>query len=114
MSGADYARIKDPARTEHYVYRLYGKRGRPLYIGCSMNLKVRLREHRYNGNFGHLIERVETEGPYNYDDARRIERAAIETEKPKFNREWTPRFRRGYRTDKQPDWWRSPAPGWSA
>ena len=91
---ADFARITDPSRREHFVYRLYGKRGRLLYIGCSMNLERRLREHRRS--FGErLAPRVKATGPYNYETARRIERAAIEAAQPPFNREWTEGHRRG-------------------
>lgn len=111
---ADYDRIHDPERQEHYVYRLYGKRGRLLYIGCSMNLKLRLSEHGRNGNFGHLITATSIEGPFNYFEGRRIERAAIESERPEFNREWTPRYRRGVVGWKQPDRRAIRAEGWSA
>lgn len=95
MAGADYARIKDPARREHYVYRLLTKRGKTLYIGCSMNLKLRLSEHRRHGGYGHAIHRVKCYGPYSYDAARALERRLIEAEEPPFNTEWTRRHVRG-------------------
>jgi excinuclease UvrABC nuclease subunit len=91
MPGADYTRIRNPELTEHYVYRLLGKKGRLLYIGCSMNLKGRLAEHRRNGLFGHLIGRVETEGPYDYFTARGVEREAILRLRPPYNTEWCAR-----------------------
>lgn len=94
MTGADYSRIHNPDLTEHYVYRILGKRGRLLYIGCSMNLRQRL--HRYqNLTWGHLIGSVEIEGPYNYADGRAAEKAAIQANQPAFNTEWTLREQRG-------------------
>lgn len=91
----DFERIKDPARREHYVYTLLGPRGRIIYIGCSMNLTLRLKEHRRNALWGHLWTRVKARGPYNYQTARRLEREAIEAAQPPFNIEWTKGHRRG-------------------
>jgi hypothetical protein len=95
VSGADYARIQDPDRREHYVYRLLNKRDQVIYIGCSMNLPLRLREHRLNGRFGHLWVRVSASGPYNYQTGRAKERAEITDLEPEFNTEWTKRHQRG-------------------
>jgi predicted GIY-YIG superfamily endonuclease len=98
----DFARIKDPARREHYVYRLLTKRGRTLYIGCTMNLPRRLRDHRNHGTYGDLWVRAKAYGPYPYHVARAMERRLIEAEQLAYNREWTPRFRRGFALSKQP------------
>lgn len=92
---ANYADIKDPANRKHYVYRLLTKSGRTIYIGCSMNLKVRLREHRQHVVYGDSIARVKCYGPYNYEAARALERQLIEAEEPLFNTEWTRREMRG-------------------
>lgn len=92
---ADYARIHDPNRTEHYVYRLIGDKQRLLYIGCSMNLRLRLGEHRRSGHMGHLIRSIETFGPYSYQEGRSLERRWIQIEQPPFNVEWTSREQRG-------------------
>lgn len=89
--GADYDRIRDPERHEHYVYRLLDAKGRTLYIGCSMNLKLRMSEHRRNGRFGHLLVDYVTIGPFNYQDARRAEAVLILNEKPPYNSEHLPR-----------------------
>lgn len=78
----------------HFVYRIYGRRGRLLYIGCSMDLPRRLAEHHRSG-LGRLMHRVETEGPFDFTTARAIERAAIEATTPPFNTEWTSRYQRG-------------------
>lgn len=93
---ADYNRIHDPERTEHYVYRLYGRRNSLIYIGCSMNLRIRLAEHRRR--FDGQIVRVEVDGPFNYTEARRLEREQIQALRPKRNVEWTPKHRRGVST----------------
>lgn len=91
MAGADYGRIRDPELTEHVVYRLLNRRGRTLYIGCTMNLKSRVAEHRRNKLLGHLIADVVTIGPLSYQEARRVEALLTLTEKPEFNSEHKPR-----------------------
>lgn len=94
---ADQARIHDESRAEHYVYQLIGHDGELLYIGCSMNLRLRMIDHRRDCQKGHLIAAVETAGPYSFKEARRLEREQIEAEQPPFNIEWTrrdPRFKR--------------------
>lgn len=91
MAGADYGRIQDPARSEHYVYRLLSARGRTLYIGCTMNLAARIAEHRRNARLGHLFTDYSTIGPFNYQDARRAEAVLILTETPPHNSEHRPR-----------------------
>lgn len=96
MSGADFSRIKDPNRFEHHVYWLLNSRGRILYIGCTQNLPFRLSEHRRNGRFGDQWTEVATEGPYNYDTARCIERAHIFEHRPEFNNEWREGYNRSF------------------
>lgn len=80
---------------DHYVYRLLGKRGRVLYIGCTSDMKRRMAEQRRCGLFGHLIHKVETEGPLPYAEARDLERRRIEEKPGAFNVEWTPKHHRG-------------------
>jgi excinuclease UvrABC nuclease subunit len=89
---ADYERIRDPGRAEHYVYRLLGPRGKVLYVGCSMNLELRLKDHGRNRQWW---AKVSTEGPFDYFTARRRERELIEELQPPRNIEWTKRHRRG-------------------
>lgn len=96
---ADYARIHDPGLREHFVYSLYGRRGHLLYVGCSMNLALRLREH--SRRFGLALARVETLGPFTYQIGRRVERELIETRPGKYNLEWTNRYVRGYSPTKR-------------
>lgn len=92
---ADYERIHDLEREEHYVYRLLGARGRVLYIGCSMVPDKRIAEHRRNGRFGHLVGATEQFGPYSYQEGRAVEAAWISAEQPPFNTEHTHREQRG-------------------
>lgn len=98
---ADQQRIHDPNLREHYVYRLLGKRDRLLYIGCSMNLPLRISEHKRNARFGHLIGRVEKFGPYSFREARDVEAAWIRAAQPPFNTEYTHGHRRGVALSKQ-------------
>jgi predicted GIY-YIG superfamily endonuclease len=79
----------------HFVYRLLGKRGRVVYVGCTMNVSRRLAEHRRSGGIGEAFARVEVEGPYSFDEARARERELIEQRPGAFNVEWTDRHRRG-------------------
>lgn len=98
----DYARIKDPNRREHFAYILIGPRGKILYIGSTMNLRRRLREHRSSawGSYS----RVKAFGPYNHDTARALERRLIETHQPVHNTEWTKREQRGVAIFRQRSW----------
>jgi hypothetical protein len=77
----------------HYVYRLLNCRGRVLYVGCTSNLSLRMSEYRrFLAVRGRRAEHI---GPYDFETARRIERALIRLEDPPTNIEWTPRHVRG-------------------
>lgn len=79
----------DPAELRqrpHYVYRVYGRRGRLLYVGCTSNLDLRKRDHRSWSGWWPLAHRWAVEGPYSYQAARILELAAIHLEVPQFNR----------------------------
>ena len=82
-------------KRDHYIYRLLGKGGRVLYVGCSSRPEGRIAEHRRGHGWGHLIHKVETEGPFTYADARALERRRIEEKPGAYNTEWTPKHHRG-------------------
>jgi predicted GIY-YIG superfamily endonuclease len=73
----------------HFVYRAFDAEGHLLYVGCTQNLKARWQQHRFNNR--HWVvqtERMKVQGPYPYRTARAIEKAAIESEGPRYG--WTP------------------------
>lgn len=83
---AQAALIQDPARREHYVYWVYDASGVLLYIGCSMNPRRRWSEHVADKReWIGFAARFRLQGPYNYETARRLERAAIDSHEPPFN-----------------------------
>lgn len=71
----------------HFVYRVYGARGRLLYIGCTSNLALRKRDHRlWSGEWFSKAKRWDIDGPHDYRTARALELAAIHAERPRYNR----------------------------
>jgi hypothetical protein len=84
----------------HFVYRLLGRRGRVLYIGCTVNPQQRTSVWKRSHTIGPLIGRVELIGPLSFRAARRVEKALIEQQGPAFNVEHTPRHRRGWSTSR--------------
>lgn len=81
----DFARIHDPACRRHFVYRAFDAESRLLYVGCTMNLDRRRKEHRSDSPWFVHATRFRIAGPYNYQTARRIERETIATEQPLYN-----------------------------
>lgn len=78
----------DRTAREHFVYWAYDASGRVLYIGCTRAPGGRWKAHGQN-NPGLVANtaRCKMRGPYVFDVARRIERAAIFKENPLFNLE---------------------------
>jgi hypothetical protein len=87
---------------DHFVYYLLSKRSSILYIGCSMNLNLRLAEHRRNALWGHRVDSVAIDGPHDFTTARRLEAEAIAAFQPPYNTEGTPRHHRGRRWNRPP------------
>lgn len=88
----------DPARREHFVYRAFDAKGQLLYVGCTMDLDRRYKEHsarKHPSRWWHLAVRFVLSGPYNYDTGRRLEREAIRSEAPIWNTD-EPRRKRLY------------------
>jgi predicted GIY-YIG superfamily endonuclease len=85
------AGVRDNLRVApHYVYRCYAINGALLYVGCTTNLKTRLREHKGSDSktpapwYG-VTARVTTEHFPDAATARHAEDEAIRTEFPVFN-----------------------------
>ena len=77
----------NPDRREHFVYRCYDIDGDLLYVGCTMDLDRRRKDHSgLNGSaWWPLLDRVRLAGPFNYSTARQIERDAIRDDWPIWN-----------------------------
>ena len=96
---------KDTALRETFVYRAYDATGRCLYVGATARPKLRLRAHRQESRLWiNHVARWKVSGPYNYRTARRLERAAMRSERPAYGQ--TP-FRRSHNPD-------SPYASWTA
>lgn len=74
------------ATTPGYVYRLYSDNGSLLYIGCTWNVARRVRAHKRNSRFGHLIASHDAVWYPIRDEALVAEREAIAAERPPFNK----------------------------
>lgn len=70
----------------HCVYRLRDVEDELLYIGSTDYLKGRIWSHRRKQSWGYEIHRVTSEPYGSRESAREAERQAIETEKPRYNR----------------------------
>ena len=78
----------DRTARENFVYWIYDAEGRVLYIGMTRNLDGRWKAHaQVNPGLVAAAVRCKVRGPYLWDDARRIEHAAIRAENPLFNLE---------------------------
>jgi excinuclease UvrABC nuclease subunit len=70
----------------HYVYRAYDEQNRVLYIGCTCDLRRRLKAHARTAAWYPLATRIEfTEYPNRFWGEWQ-ERQAIATERPIYNR----------------------------
>lgn len=70
----------------HYVYRAFDDAGLLLYIGCSVDVKARMTQHRSGSAWHKFMARLVVSEPYDgFDRARAAERKAIDTEGAFFN-----------------------------
>jgi predicted GIY-YIG superfamily endonuclease len=67
------------------LYRHFDKKGCLLYVGIAVDPKKRESEHRGGSGWAAKIHRIELEWFDNRHAARAAERAAIASERPKFN-----------------------------
>lgn len=81
---------------DHFVYRCYDKDGDLIYIGCTVNVKKRIGEHKRGGRkhpasrwLAVSMVRHEIEGPFpGLRAGRKAEAAGIRLEQPVFNTQW--------------------------
>lgn len=71
---------------DHFVYHVFGAKGRLLYIGCTSNLEQRQHDHRLYAQWWRPSVRWVLDGPHDYATARRLELDAIHAEDPPYNR----------------------------
>lgn len=76
MSSLKYSRRGDP----HFVYRAFDEDGRLLYVGCTIDFLIRLREHRKSSVWYPLVDHWTVEDYPNFYVGRAIELRAIRTE----------------------------------
>lgn len=67
------------------LYRLYGGDGDLLYVGISDNWPSRMKQHKKDKHWFGEVERLDLQAFATRSEALLSERAAIESEKPKFN-----------------------------
>ena len=71
-----------------YVYRCYDAADQLLYIGSTVNVRARMRAHRYHKpELRSRLHRVETERYSSIAIAREAERRAIFNESPLLNKQ---------------------------
>lgn len=76
---------RGPSRHKpNYVYRCWDSYGHLLYIGCSVDPRKRMRAHAGTVWYRYC-ETVSVVGPWPFDEARRRETEAINTEASYFN-----------------------------
>lgn len=68
------------------LYRHFDEAGALLYVGISIRPAVRLYEHDRDSHWFHLVRRIELEHFQTIAEASAAERAAIQTEQPRFNK----------------------------
>lgn len=68
------------------VYRAYAEDGALLYVGCTVDLLPRMRSHQRHAEWWHLVHHFVITGYPSKHEALRVERRAINTEGPAYNR----------------------------
>jgi hypothetical protein len=69
----------------HVVYRAYGFSDVLLYVGCTVDFKMRMHEHRQSASWLHYCKHITLEPFADMASARAAERDALLTECPVFN-----------------------------
>jgi len=85
MSGAEVAVVFGKKAKPHYVYITY-RADEILYVGCTWNPPQRLASHARSSEWFELMDRVDVFGPFSKAEALELERDAIWTLQPTFNK----------------------------
>ena len=67
------------------LYRYFNAKNELLYVGISINPVYRLSQHKNTAPWFDLIDRIEIETYDNTQQAREIEKVAIQQESPLYN-----------------------------
>lgn len=67
------------------VYRAFDHAGRLLYVGCSVDVEARLRQHERTAVWWPFQSRITREVFESHEDALTAEKAAIAAEHPRWN-----------------------------
>lgn len=70
---------------EAHVYRAFDASGRLLYVGCSVDLEGRLREHSRSAHWWLFQDRIVAVGYPTREEAAEAEETAIGAEHPRWN-----------------------------
>lgn len=85
MTNFNYDHLNADKR-QHFVYWCYDSDGTLLYVGCTVDVRRRMREHwgerRYAKRWVHSVAAIRCVGPLPYAAARAIERQFIATYAP--------------------------------
>lgn len=87
--------------SEHYVYRLFDADDQLLYVGCTHDMAMRMRYHKYRTPWFSEVARTEVETHPNRQAALDAEIVAIVLERPLRNKaymHWHPDMVRAMQT----------------
>lgn len=70
---------------DHVLYRFFDARGNLLYIGLTVGAAQRFADHRRHKDWWPLVARIDVEHFPDRPSVVTAERAAIETEWPRYN-----------------------------
>ena len=73
------------AEVRTYVYRIFDREGRLIYVGSTMHPEVRINTHRHSVWWGPDIHRIKIKVYPNRQHAADEERRAVQTEHPRWN-----------------------------
>ena len=90
--------------TAHYVYRVYDKSERLIYVGVCKNLSQRIDTHRMNTWWASDAAKVKASVYPSPEAARAVERAAIREEDPRWNITGAWRCHRSWDEDRYVDY----------
>lgn len=73
------------ADSRTYVYRLFDRQGRLIYVGATVDPETRISVHRQTTWWGPQIHRIKIKVYPNRQQANDAEKEAIRTEHPRWN-----------------------------
>lgn len=74
--------------TMHYVYRMYNRQNKLIYVGCTTDLKRRIRQHKRESLWIRKAHRYTFEEYSSKEEGRAAEARIIMDERPWYNTQW--------------------------